>query len=373
MTTLISQKEELIIEDVVKQPSLLLTMPFEPKLYCRRALQQQARLMQNKAEAMLLAEYTRIEVKALLDRLKTIFRNLNYNSYKKSLVAYISTSAEKVLYLDMSVEENVVLNATFHIRELIQLIQHPVKYLVCVLNDHWAKTYVGNDTTINLLKRDAPNAEVHKISPDHLLSASHKSGADSFYQSITRDFNILLNAYPLPVFVIGSVNKVNNFCELAKNRKDIVQVIYKNTSTMNEQQIMSAMRPYLLNWNQVRLQYLNKQLHDALLNDRVIAGAAAVFNHVKHFPGKLLIENSCLHSGSNINQHIINSDGDLVMDNYEESISLLIQQLLQNGGSVELVPDGFLKDFNGVAFITKHREQNRNYQVTRSEKSYECF
>ena len=54
----------------------------------------------------------------MMKKLRTIIKNLNFNTHKKSIAIFLSPVFEKVLYLDISVEEKIIIDESFEIRDL---------------------------------------------------------------------------------------------------------------------------------------------------------------------------------------------------------------------------------------------------------------
>ena len=64
------------------------------------------------------------------EEIKGIIKNLNFNTYKKSIAIYVSPVFEKVLYLDIAVEEKIIIDESFEIRDLVSCKREIQEYLV---------------------------------------------------------------------------------------------------------------------------------------------------------------------------------------------------------------------------------------------------
>src|SRR5688572_26880879 len=130
MLTLVSGKEQPVISALPIQPSILITMPFQPKLTSTKQLEAEVRLLVKKAEKLLLTSYSDAVAKPLINRMNAVFRTLNFHSFKKSIAGFFSTSSEKLLYVDIKLKEQLLMNSSFKMRDLLQLKEHPIEYLV---------------------------------------------------------------------------------------------------------------------------------------------------------------------------------------------------------------------------------------------------
>ncbi|MBK8610670.1 MAG: hypothetical protein IPL84_12215 [Chitinophagaceae bacterium] len=64
----------------------------------------------DKIEGELLENYPNEMSTLLMRKLKTIINNLNFDTHKKSIAIYVSPVFEKVLYLDIAVEEKIIID-----------------------------------------------------------------------------------------------------------------------------------------------------------------------------------------------------------------------------------------------------------------------
>src|SRR5688500_18202319 len=129
MQTLVSKKQKPVIKVLPAQPSLLITMPFEPKLAAEKQLQERVKTVAKKAEKMLLSQYSITEARQVTELLSMVFRKLNFDCFKKSIAVFISASSHKVIYLNLRLREEIQLNSSFQISDLIELKEEPVEYL----------------------------------------------------------------------------------------------------------------------------------------------------------------------------------------------------------------------------------------------------
>ena len=101
------------------QPCISLIMPFEPKMGLQRELSHRLKLAGEKIERMLAAVYPTEQYQLVLDKFDELLNKLNFNTYKKSIAIFVSPLMEKVYYLDIAVEETIIMDDSFEIRDLI--------------------------------------------------------------------------------------------------------------------------------------------------------------------------------------------------------------------------------------------------------------
>src|SRR6185295_10158758 len=100
----------------------------------------------------------------VIEKLRSIIKNLNFSSYKKSIAIYVSPVFEKVLYLDIPMDEKIMVDGSFQIRDLLYAKKELREYLVLVLSGKWSKVYLGNCAHFVKVKSNVP---------DHIAAFTH--------------------------------------------------------------------------------------------------------------------------------------------------------------------------------------------------------
>lgn len=100
-------------------PCISLIMPFEPKMGLQRELGHRLKLAGEKIERMMAEVYPVESYQMVLDKFNELISTLNFNTHKKSIAIFVSPLLEKVYYLDMAVEETIIMDESFEIRDLI--------------------------------------------------------------------------------------------------------------------------------------------------------------------------------------------------------------------------------------------------------------
>ena len=138
----IPQEEKEVLEVVKYRPSISIIMPFEPKMSVKTELEYKLKLAVGRVESELMANYTSEKALPVLRRLRSVIKNLDFNTYKKSIAIFISPIFDKVYYLDIPVEEKIIVDESFEIRDLVYSKKEVHKYLVLVLSSKKTKIYL---------------------------------------------------------------------------------------------------------------------------------------------------------------------------------------------------------------------------------------
>ncbi len=333
-------------------PAVSILAAFEPKMWPKSELDHKLKLSLAKAEKELLARYTSEQALPVIRKLQDIVHNLNYYTHKKSIAIFASPMIEKVFYLDIPVEDKVVIDESFEIRDLVYSKKQTIQYLILLLSGKLSKTYLGNCSRFVLIKSNVP-ASIHAYERDMPEQVTHFTDQhkhreivlDKFLHHMDEGLSQILQSYPLPVFVMGTEKVTGHFKKITKNSKSIIQYIHGNYEDASESEIAGIVRPYVADWNRVRQQNLLQQIEKAMDCDRLVWGINGVQDAAAHKNGRLLIvEKDFMYPGRQA--------GDSGIPFYiKDAVDDVMEKVLESGGDVEFVDNDLLKEYDRIALI----------------------
>lgn len=350
-----------LISAVAYLPSVSLIMPFDPKMCLRTELDYKIANAIKEIERRLLNDYPRERAEPVITKLKEIAGRLNYNTYKKSIGIFVNPIVEKIYYLDIAVDEKIIIDESFEIRDLIYSKKDIHKYLVLIISAEWAKMYIGNTTQFIRIKSTTPdNVSAYKNDMPERVSnftdpQKHKEiMLDKFLRHTDDGLSIILNTTPLPVFVIGSERALGHFKKISKNTNRIIAYIHGNYEQEHETEIRELLKPYTDDWKKVKQEDLLHQLNNAADAGLLVSGIKDVWNAAAAKNAKLLVtEKNFMYPA-----HLSPGAGIAAVEQHEpnalyikDAVDDIIAKVLENGGDVEFADDGMLKDHDHIALI----------------------
>ena len=99
-----------VFEATHYRPAISIIMPFEPQMNAKAVLTHQLKLAIEKVDREVHQNYQNDLADLVIQKLKKVVRELNFNTFKKSIAIYVSPVFEKVLYLDIPMEQKVVVD-----------------------------------------------------------------------------------------------------------------------------------------------------------------------------------------------------------------------------------------------------------------------
>ena len=337
-------------------PSVVIVLPFEPKMRSKTELESKLQIALSKAEKELMIGYPSGQATSLLKKLRSLTRNLNYATHKRSLVILVSEETEEVLYLDMEVEERVITDGSFRMRDLVDSRTKAVEYLVLLLSARQSKMYAGNGNILKLIKSNAPQNVYAYLNepPERVANYSDADERreimlDKFLHHMDEGLSAILKAYPLPVFLVGSDRVLGHFCAISRHNSSIAGRIYKNCSEEDIAGLGDHLAPYIRDWQKVRQQNALRQVDQAAGAGKLSGGMQEVACTAKYRNSRLLVIERGMGEAADLNGVMpADAPGKFFI---KSPIDSIVQKVLENGGDVEWVDKGMLKDHGGIALV----------------------
>lgn len=346
------------VEMIQSSPAVSLILPFEPKMMHEDILEQEVKEALGRVEKELLKNYPAEEAMPVLLKLHALVRSLNYTTHRKSIALFASPKLAKVFYLDIPVEEKLVIDESFEIRDLVYSHKRNIQYLVLVLSAEKAKTYLGNCSKfIRLHFNLAENvhAYVHDAGePVANFSDSKKRKEillDKFLRHIDEGLSVILKAYPLPVCVIGSPRICGHFRKISRNTERVSEYIHRAAIEADETEIRSLVAPWRENWSHVRDKDLLQQLEAARHAGKAAAGIQEISKIVNAKNNRLLlVEKDFTWPVKNREEEMHYREADHPFYQ-KDQVDEIMEKVFHHGGDVEFVANGALAAYGRIALI----------------------
>src|SRR6476469_953475 len=119
MDTNIALEQQEVIAKIKYLPAISIILPFQPVITAKNQLEYRLKMIMGKIELRLVTLYSAEKAMPMIIKLRNLIRNLNYYTNKKSIAIFVSPVIEKVYYLEAEVEEKIVIDESFEIRDLV--------------------------------------------------------------------------------------------------------------------------------------------------------------------------------------------------------------------------------------------------------------
>jgi hypothetical protein len=367
MKALVSPEAAEVMNADYYRPAVSLTMPFEPKVNNKSRLVHSIKLTVNKLENALSQDYPAEVTGAIMQRIKKLLAGLNYGTFKKSIAIFASAAYDKLLYLDQPVEEKIIIDDSFNIRQIILNKKQEKQFLVVILSSKQCCVYLAEGTRLErkLFKSQAAdysfiNAEKEKVSNFTDASSIKSIQAEKFLLLVDHALHEIINAYNLPVFILASEKTCGHFKQVTRHNRNIFEYIHGNYMDADGNEINELLVRIANDWDKMKEQELLRQLEDAANNNELVHGVLNVFRTANSRNGKLLVVEKEFSYNSKYagpgNKHKSKKEEleELKEVKARDVVDEIIERVLEYGGDVAFVNKNVLKKYQHIALIKFH-------------------
>jgi len=319
---IIASKPFLLQTPVRRAPSVVLITPFDPKMTPRQELENTIKSLLEKGERLLMAAHTAEDAIPVVNRLRQLIRGLDYSTHRRSVAIFASQHTGKTAYMDIEVQQRLVIDEPFRIRDLADNKKKEKEYLVMVLGKDQSRTYLGQDEQLRLIKNNTRQS----VSPN------------GFIHQMDAGLASVLKVYPLPVFIIGPATVTDLFRKITRNNEHIAACLQKDNIGWTECRLQEWLRPELADWQSLRQRMVQLQIEKALKADRLICGMGNVSKAAGSRNSLLLVIPRDNAAGS----RTFCKDG---------PIDEITEKILGNGGDVATVDRDLLEGYGQIVII----------------------
>jgi hypothetical protein len=351
-----------VMEAVHYRPAVSVIMPFEPKMSLKTELSHSLKTAADKVEQELQANYPDEMASIVMYKLRAILKDLNFNTNKKSIAVYVSPVFEKVLYLDIPVEEKIIVDESFEIRDLVYSKKQLHKYLDLLLSGKESRMYMGNSRSFVRIISDTPesvyaymNDAPEKVANFSDMSERKEIIMEKFLHHIDKALDIILKSYQLPLFVMGTERIMGHFKKITKHSGAVIEYVPGNYEEATIEELKEKLQPFITDWKKVKQKELLHQLEEAAGKKKLAIGMKDVWREAMNHKGRLLIVEknymyAAQHGGSE--DVIYKASEPYSRFSYiKDAVDDVMEKVLGNGGDVEFVDEGMLKEYQQIALI----------------------
>jgi len=361
--TINSTKE---IEEITRaehyRPAISIMMPFDTKIGLKKELTHSLNTALGKVEKELTANYPHELCKMVMSKLGKLIEGLEYPPLKKSIGLFVSPLFEKVVYLDIAVEQKIIIDESFEIRDLVYSNTQLQKYILLVLNGQESYLYLGDTNHYLAIIPNTTQSVYSYLNelPERVanfadITERKEIVMDKYLHHIDDALVEVLKNYPLPIFVLGPERMIGHFKNITKNSTAIIQLVEGNYNEGSLQELKKRVDPFINTWKKGMQEKMQQQLKEAIDKNILTTGIEQVWNEAKNKNGKLLIvETNYMYPAEFSDNHDTIHAIEEPYNKFsyiKDAVDDTIEMVLKNGGIVAFADPEVLKDYQHIALI----------------------
>ncbi|EGV43699.1 hypothetical protein BZARG_1238 [Bizionia argentinensis JUB59] len=313
-------------------------------------------------ETRLLADTTKRNATALLDKLHALAKDIDFSHNLDSLILFVNDDIAEYSRLAIKVEDRVVIDDTFSTRDLMRSIHSESNYYVLVLSQEKARLIEAlNDKVVKEFKSPFPfeNKQFFSKNKTEAAVSSKKSSLMAeYFNQVDKEVNIIRKNNPLPVLICTVEENYGEYIKIA-DEKDSIFTSFLNSNRMTEKDQAIVIEAWKI------VEAHTKKMNDdrkaellkAVTDNKFLSDTNDIWRAIND--GKvetLFIEQGLFQPAVLENDEIKyvsedhRTDTGIIDDVFDEMIELN----MSFGGDVVFLPKGELSKFNGFGAVTRY-------------------
>jgi len=358
------------------RPAISIIMPFTPVITAKKNLDQHLKNVMAKVESILSAQYIAEIAFPAIIKLRNTLAGLNYNSFKKSVAIFLSPITEAVFYFDIEMEEKILIDSPFKIRDLIGCKKQKKEYLILQLGPLFSKMYLGTEQGLQLIKSNmqqaalyAENTVVQEAPHSCDITDQRENPGKKFLFQMDQGLSLMLRSHHLPVILVGPGNLLAEFRMLTKNEEHLVHFIPGDFEPDGLLQSKAIPAEIVNRWERIQQLHLLQVIIKAKTLNKLKTGLQDTMKATMQGKGKLLVIGKKFlrnAADSQMNNPFFKTDFTTNTDFFIKSeIDNIIKNVFEHGGDVAYLDDGLLKNYGELTLIEEYRQEGASFESER--------
>lgn len=340
-------------------PSLSIQLPVSNKINFRQETAYALKLALDKARTLMLGHYPERQSSLLIEKCEELFSRNIMPPGAQSVVIYVSEEYSKILFVDFVLQERIILDDSFEIRDLVRRAKEAIPFVVLALAAKGNQFYRGSAPGAALQPllpgRDKDADSFIPDGPQRMATFSdlHERKQQvilRFLRYTDKKLGELIHEYNLPVIVVGTARLMGHFKAITKHARHIEEYIQGNFERLTLRDLSSHLEPHL-RLGEKHQRKTMKLLAEEEDKGTVLAGVANVWNGLAGHRGRMLIVEENFHYTAEATEFDAFAENRMPAVPHMDLIDDLIEMALRKGCEIAFVADGALQEKGHVALI----------------------
>ncbi len=326
-------------------------------------IQKDAIMLKNlvsEAEERLINIYDKRRVQSIIERIKELSGNIDHGHNLESLILFVNDDIAEVVKLPVEVEDRVVIGSTFAVRDLIRASGMEQDYYILVLTRDRARLIEAmNDKDAREAGEPFPveNETLYLTTAKALSKAKQKDlMIEEFFNRVDKTLWKTIHEKPHPVIICTEERNFSHYMKITDHKENIIGQFNHPVLDDKAANLALIARPIVLNQLQEKNSQRISEVHKALNHGLLVTDSGEIWRAVNEGRGQTLFVQQAYFQPARISSNLVEVvEGQAPMDyeSTEDIIEKIIETNYRNGGDVVFLPEEDLKEFQGLALVTR--------------------
>jgi hypothetical protein len=265
----------------------------------------------------------------LLNRLKQVFEQLDYNTYKKAIAITLSQAETKIFYLDFSVEPVAFFADHISILELAANFRTEASFYYLLLTNNNTTLYNYAAGNLHMMYEHEGNFELEEVR-----------------KNVINNMRFLNPGYEKPVFITGNPGLTELFLNNTQADERYIPLLYKN-AYRDEIEPESDKKNIVADWGYWDGKFVENRIYIAKQAGYFVSYMDKVLAVLKRGQDGLLL------ISKNFKRQLLPAASKNLFVETSHNLLTEIEFFLNRGNHIKVVDSDLLRNAGGIALIVK--------------------
>lgn len=312
------------------------------------------------AEKRILTHCEKEMAEKIINKLNTLALNIDHRHNLEGLVLFVNENIAEYVRVPLNVDNRVVVDDSFHTRDLVRAIHSQTGYYVLVLSRQKARMIEAlSDKAVEEITVGFPiENETTTVPPGSASNANKVTSLSlEFFNLADKKLNEVYKLKPMPVIVCTDESNYSEYLKIADKKDIFLGNVKGNKMPDKAHHIVSSVWPVVQELQNVQNKKRLSELDAAVNNTKYVTDFNDIWSALNEGRGRTLF----VKQGYFQPARIVDNQIQLVAPNMatepdvvDDIIDEMLEKNMKNGGDAVFMQEDELEQFQGLVLVTRY-------------------
>lgn len=312
------------------------------------------------AEKRITAHCDKEMAEKIINKLNTLALNIDHRHNLEGLVLFVNENIAEFVRVPLKVDNRVVVDDSFHTRDLLRAIHNQTGYYILVLGRQKARMLEAlSDKAVEEIETGFPiENETTTVPPGSASNANKVTSLSlEFFNLVDKKLSEIYKIKPLPVIVCTDESNYSEYLKIADKKDIFLGNVKGNKMPEKAHHIVSSVWPVVQELQNVQNKKRLSELDAAVNNTRYVTDFNDIWTALNEGRGRTLF----VKQGFFQPARIVDNQIQLVAPNMatepdvvDDIIDEMLEKNMKNGGDAVFMHEDELEQFQGLVLVTRY-------------------
>ncbi len=297
---------------------------------------------------------------SIIDKLDKLAADIDHRHNLEGLVLFANENIAEFVRVPLEVENRVIVDKTFHTRDLFRAINGQSSYYVLLLSRQSARMIEAlSDKAVQEVQEGFPIENTNTTVAPGAASISNKVTALSveFFNLVDKKVNEIYKVKPLPVIVCTDDANYSEYLKVANKKEIILGNISGNKMQEKAHHVIDNVWPVVKEMQNAENKKRLVELEDAVNNSKYVTDFNDIWTALNEGRGRTLFIKQGYFQPARIvgdSIQLVAPDMAEEADVVDDIIDEMLEKNMKAGGDAVFMQEDELDKFQGLVLVTRY-------------------